>query len=41
MKYYFAYSKAGVINCIKQWLEDECPETPEELANIIWKYSMH
>lgn len=41
MHYYFSFFKAGFLFCITKWLEEGCPESPEELAHIIWKYSMH
>ena len=41
MQYYFLFFKAGFISCIKQWLEEGCPESPEELASLIWNYSKH
>lgn len=39
MHYYFQFFKAGLIQCIKQWLEDGCPESPEELGAILWNYT--
>jgi hypothetical protein len=41
MHYYFSFFKAGFLYCVTNWLEEGCPESPEELAHIIWKYSMH
>lgn len=41
MLYYFQFFKAGLLSCVKKWLEDGCPESPDELASLIWNYSKH
>lgn len=33
--FYFIYFKAGFLAILRQWLKDDCPETPEELARIL------
>ena len=37
MRYYFAYAKSGFLTILRMWLEDGCPESPRELAGIIYK----
>ena len=34
--YYFSYVFAGFLSVIRQWLDEKCPETPEELADILF-----
>lgn len=34
--YYFNYIKAGFITILRQWLFDGCPESPQQLAKIIF-----
>ena len=34
--YYFSYALAGFLSVIRQWLDEKCPETPEELADILF-----
>lgn len=35
MKYYFDFYLSGALGVIRDWLEDGCQETPEQIANII------
>ncbi len=35
MEYHFVFVKTGFIAVLQQWLHYDCPETPEELAEII------
>lgn len=34
--YYFSYVFAGFLSVIRQWLDEKCPESPEELADILF-----
>lgn len=34
--YYFSYVFAGFLSVVRQWLDEKCPETPEELADILF-----
>lgn len=38
MRYHFDFFLAGFIQIIKDWLDFDCPETPQELAAIISKH---
>lgn len=33
--YYFDYFKSGFITVLRRWLDDGCPEQPQQLANIL------
>lgn len=35
--YYFRFFFDGMLSVIGAWLEEDCPESPEQLAGIIWK----
>lgn len=33
--YYFDFFKSGFLSVLHRWLDDDCPETPKEIAEII------
>ena len=35
IRYYYEYVKAGIVSILRLWLENGCPETPAELAQIL------
>lgn len=37
MTYYYRFFQAGITNVLGYWLEQGCPEPPEELAYILYK----
>lgn len=37
MKYHFAFFWGGFTQVIRMWLEQNCPDTPEQLAATIWQ----
>ena len=37
MRYYYRYSEAGFRTSVRCWLEDGCPESPEELSELLWR----
>lgn len=39
MQYYYRFYQAGVRTTVSYWLETGCQETPEELAQILWRMS--
>ncbi len=41
MLYYYHFFKAGFLQTIKLWLINGCPESPQELSDIIWNYAIH
>lgn len=34
--YYFDFFKSGFITVLRRWLEDDCPEEPQKLADILF-----
>lgn len=36
MQYYYRFTAAGSLTVITQWLEQETPESPEEIAGILY-----
>lgn len=37
MQYHFTFFKAGFLAVLSQWIRNDCPESPEKLAQIILK----
>lgn len=37
MRYYFDYTKSGVMTVLRLWLEAGCAESPQELAGILYQ----
>lgn len=37
MRYYYRYAEAGCRTTVRCWLEAGCPESVEEMADILWR----
>ncbi|MDO5422481.1 MAG: TetR/AcrR family transcriptional regulator [Eubacteriales bacterium] len=35
IEYYFEFMRAGFLSVVKHWLDERCPETPGEMAEIL------
>ena len=37
MRYYFLYVQAGFAAVLKKWLDQDCAESPEEIASVLYR----
>ena len=37
MRYYFLYVQAGCAAVLKKWLDQDCTESPEEIASVLYR----